>query len=370
MTVPEYSLLAELALRMARSPEDVATESVAYVLSRSGAARMLIHALASEWAQAPLRDIASFRSQVGAADSSRPDIEGQDVDGVPVVIFENKFWAGLTEAQPIAYLRRLGAQGGVLCFVAPTERLRLLWPEVTQRAAADFPELQVVQDEAHLKLARVGGGRVLAMTSWAFLLGQISRALEAHGDAVLVADVRQLMGLAARMESTGFVPFTVADLTAPTARYVVQFCNVVDAAIASILPEAWASKKGLKASAGSGWYGHYIKLRGHPSLLTFDARVWAEYGGSPIWLRLYSPKWKYPEAPEPIVASRVGHDAFVAFRDGPLHGLWLPMPVQEGSERDGVVDHMVRHLRLIVEMLPELTTSAVDLAGPEEPEAS
>lgn len=370
MTAPEYSLLAELALRMARSPEDVATEGVAYVLSRSEAARTLVQEMAADWAQGPLRDITSFRSQVSSTDNSRPDIEAHDAERVPVVIFENKFWAGLTEAQPVAYLHRLEPRGGVLCFVAPTERLRLLWPDVVQRAAAVFPDLQVVRDEAHLKLARVGGGRVLAITSWAFLLGQISRALEAHGDTALVADVRQLMGLAARMETTGFVPFTVTDLTAPTGRHVMQFCSVVDAVVASILPEDWASKKGLKASAGSGWYGHYIKLRGHPSLLTFSARMWAEHGQSPIWLRLFSPQWKFPEALERVVAGHLGNDAFVPFRDGVWHGLWLPMPLLEGCDRDAVVDHIARHLRSIVEMLPELTTPAVELAGPDDLESN
>jgi hypothetical protein len=367
MTAPEYSLLGELALRMAKSPEDVATEGLAYVLSRSEAVRTLIQELAGEWSQTPLRRIVSFRSQVSSTDNSRPDIEAQDGAGVPVVIFENKFWAGLTEAQPVGYLQRLEGLGGVLCFVAPAQRLRFLWPEVTRRAAATFPDLQVVRDESHLKLARVGADRVLALTSWTFLLSQISRALEAHGDSTLVADVRQLTGLAARMETTGFVPFTVTDLTAPTARHVVQFCSVVDAVVESLLQKPWASKQGLKASAGSGWYGHYIWLRGHGCQLSFNAPMWAEHGCSPIWLRVASPDWQFSESIERALASRGGDGVAVAVRDGYYAGISLPVPVAEGCEFDAVVDHIVQHLSAIAGVLPETGPAAAVTASPEEP---
>jgi hypothetical protein len=370
MPAPEYSLLAELALRMAKSPEDVATEGVAYVLSRSAAARAAIQDLVSDWAQTRLREIVTFRSQVGSVDGSRPDIEAQDSAGAPVVIFENKFWAGLTDAQPVAYLRRLEIQGGVLCFVAPAERLRILWPEITRRTVASFPDLRIIRDDPHLKLARVDDGRILALTSWSFVLGQISRALEAHGDSALVADVRQLSGLAARMESSGFLPLTTTDLTAPTARHVIQFCGIVDAAVATILPEVWASKKGLKASGGAGWYGHYIRLRGHNALLAFSAPIWAEHGRSPLWCRLFSPNWLYPDTLERTVAGRMGSDAFVAIREGTRRGLWLPLQIPEGCERDQVIDHVVDQIRAIVNLLPELTIEAGDSAGPDEPELS
>lgn len=370
MTAPEYSLLAELALRMSRSPEDIATEGLAYVLERSGAARAAIQDSASDWAQTQLRSIVTFRSQVGSTDGSRPDIEAQDSAGVPVVIFENKFWAGLTDAQPVAYLRRLDPQGGVLCFVAPTERLRLLWPEITNRAAAAFPELCLVRDDNHLKLARVDSSRTLVLTSWSYVLGQISRALEANGEFALVADVRQLTGLAARMESSGFLPLTTTDLTAPTARHMIQFCNIVDAAVATILPEVWASKKGLKATGGAAWYGHYIHLRGHKAQLTFSAPIWAEYGRSPLWCRLFSPSWNYPEILERTLAGRLGNDAFVAIREGTWRGLWLPLHILEGRDRDRVVDHVVDQIRAIVDVLPELAVGAVDIALPDEPEKS
>jgi hypothetical protein len=122
MSLHDESLLGELALRLAKSPEDVATEGLACILSRSDAARSSVQRLADEWATCALRPIVSFRSQVVGGDAARPDLEAQDAAGVPVVIFEDKFWASLTEGQPVTYLRRLADRGGVLCFVVPANR--------------------------------------------------------------------------------------------------------------------------------------------------------------------------------------------------------------------------------------------------------
>jgi len=77
----QHSILADLALRLAKSPEDVATEGLAYVLSRSEAARNCVQRLAAEWAPVALRPITLFRSQVVDTDGSRPDLEAHDEQG-------------------------------------------------------------------------------------------------------------------------------------------------------------------------------------------------------------------------------------------------------------------------------------------------
>ena len=91
MSLHDESLLGELALRLAKSPEDVATEALAYILARSDAARSTVQRLAEEWCPWGLRPIVSFRSQVVGGDAARPDLEAQDADGVPVVIFAIAF---------------------------------------------------------------------------------------------------------------------------------------------------------------------------------------------------------------------------------------------------------------------------------------
>ena len=116
-------------------------------------------------------------------DGSRPDLELSDRSGVPVILFENKFWAGLTEAQPNTYLERLRDVGGLLWFVAPAERLPLLWPTLLRTRAASAGHCpEEFLDSAEVKVARVSERVSLALSSWGYLLGQIERALEGEGD--------------------------------------------------------------------------------------------------------------------------------------------------------------------------------------------
>ena len=61
-----------------------------------------------------------------------PDLVGNDDTDVTRLMLEAKFWAGLTDRQPVDYLRRL-PEGGMLLFVAPGSRLPSLWPELLRR---------------------------------------------------------------------------------------------------------------------------------------------------------------------------------------------------------------------------------------------
>lgn len=368
MSLHDESLLGQLALRLAKSPEDVATEALAYILSRSDAARSTVQRLADEWATRTLRPIVSFRSQVVGGDAARPDLEAQDADGVPVVIFEDKFWASLTEGQPTTYLRRLADKGGVLCFVVPANRTILLWDELVSRANQEEGKQVVLsRDEPELKISLVDAERTLVLTSWGFLLGKLRTALEAEGNHTLIADLRQLEGLVARMETAGFVPFSISDLTAPTPHHVVQLCNVVDAAVKRLLQEPFADKKGLKATAGSGWYGHYIHVHAHGCQLSFNAPMWARHGKSPLWLWVLGPGFKPSEAVDNALLARYGREECVEVHDGwGAGGTWLAIRVQEGRELDGVISDIVCQLADVAAVLAETNHPEASDALPAE----
>lgn len=375
MSLHDESLLGELALRLAKSPEDVATEGLVYILSRSDAARGLVQRLADEWATCALRPIVSFRSQVVGADEARPDLEAQDADGVPVVIFEDKFWASLTEGQPVTYLRRLAGKGGVLCFVVPANRTILLWDELIRRIEqAEGAPVVLLRDEPELKIAQVDGNRSLVLTSWSFLLGQVRTALEAEGNLALVADLRQLVGLAARMETSGFVPFTLSDLTAPTPRHVVQLCNVVDTAVARLIQEPYANTNHLKATGGAGWYCRYLRLHEHGCQLSFNAPMWSRYGRSPLWLWVRGPDFKPSEMADRALIARYGREECIEVHDGMgagAGGVWLAVRVLEGRELDGVVNDITRQLADVAAVLattnhPEASNALPDEVGPDD----
>ena len=334
----ESSLLAEVALHLARSPEDVATEGLAYVLKQSSAATDALSRLAGEWSPSGGRQVASVRSQAIADDGSRPDLELSDRSGVPVILFENKFWAGLTEAQPNAYLEQLSGTGGVLWFAAPAARLPFLWPTLLERAESVGHHPEARHDWAEVKVARVTERVSLALSSWGYLLDQIERALDGDRDLNLLADLRQVEGLCARMESAGFLPLTQSDLTGPTGRLVLQCCATVDGAFELCLREEWASKEGLSSTAGAGWYGRYLRIQGHGCCLEFDARMWASKGRSPLWLRVFGSDFEFSERAVDAIVNHLGRERCLVIREkGDLFGLWLPIDVPLGQEREDVV---------------------------------
>ena len=117
--------------RFSQHSEDIATDALAYILGASEAARAgflrLLRGIVPE-----LPDL-YFRTQQ-AEGSARPDMWGYDL-GTPRVLVENKFWAGLTDNQPVTYLGLLAEypQPTILLVVVPAARGAAVWRELCRR---------------------------------------------------------------------------------------------------------------------------------------------------------------------------------------------------------------------------------------------
>ena len=84
------------------------------------------------------------------------------------MLIEAKFWAGLTDNQPIAYLERLPSNTpSALLFIAPTARLEILWNELRRTVAKSQSKMKLgVDTEAEeLRSATAGGKRYLLLTT-------------------------------------------------------------------------------------------------------------------------------------------------------------------------------------------------------------
>lgn len=119
--------------------ENVATEAVAFILNRSAPARAALHAQIA-MLLGDVAPISRIATQTAVGVESRPDLllhgDGGDVLGY----VEAKFWAALTNAQPLEYVKRLSAgTGGVLVLLAPERRLPTLRAEVLERVHALAP---------------------------------------------------------------------------------------------------------------------------------------------------------------------------------------------------------------------------------------
>ena len=201
-------LLAYLTLggRFTYRTEEVATESLGYILSRSVAARGTLRKVVSAGG-ADLGEIKTAWTELVGEQAERVDVACFTSDdpeqatwdsAAKRLLIENKFWAELTDNQPCTYLCSLPSDGepAVLLFVAPKARVETLWPSLCERAKACV-ELEPQAGSRYVKCAAVRGTQKrLMLTSWPHLLG----ALAESGEQALLGDIRQLQALCRKMD--------------------------------------------------------------------------------------------------------------------------------------------------------------------------
>jgi hypothetical protein len=119
-TFETSSLFGHLATRFGSHPENLATEALNYILGRSDEARDALVRFARLTVPA-LEGELRFRTQDFLSDDGAiPDLVGVGKGGATPLVIEAKFDAGLTDNQPVTYLRRLPpASVPLSCTAAP-----------------------------------------------------------------------------------------------------------------------------------------------------------------------------------------------------------------------------------------------------------
>jgi hypothetical protein len=286
----ENRLLGHLAQRFAFSEENLATESLAWLM-RSNTAKSAVLDLA-RLAGCELPESLNYVGQVGRQDTGIPDIVATDIDGAERLIIEGKFAAGLTEKQPGGYIERLPSdQSGMLIVVAPSFRLSTLWVELL-RAIPDLahsipaPSLVDSTDFHYLSLTSY---QTLGLISWRRLVSHILDALRAADERALSADAEQLLSLTEAMDSTAFVPLRPRDLDQRTGHQINQLDGLIDATRKALSedPDSLVDRAGRNPSTGRTYYGWYLLSRRTKVQMWFGflPRAWARYGLSPLWLQ-------------------------------------------------------------------------------------
>jgi hypothetical protein len=343
----DTSVLAFLATRFATHPENLATEALNFVVANSPSARRAMLDLCRQLGHRGTDDLA-FTTQQSNEDGSRPDLVGRAIDGSTPVAIEAKFWAGLTGHQPLSYLKAL-PENGFLLFVAPGMRIDVLWPELLRRAEnkGAAPDEKVESREA--RAAQVGS-QTLALVSWRTLLDHLYAASALAGEAT-TADIRQLAALCDKMDTDAFLPLRPEELTSNLGQRVYQFCELADAILNRLVTRGFANVNGFKSVGGKGWYGKYLRARGHGAMLYFDAQQWGANGASPLWLALYGRELQ-PCTDEANYLRAAG----ITFHMHNGHCM-VPIMLLEGAERDAVIDHAQAQVQRAMLAVPDLGDS-------------
>jgi hypothetical protein len=357
------TLFSQLAFRFATSPENLATEALRFVFDRSRSARRCFVRLLAQTG-VELEDDYQFVTQAHGPDGAIPDLVGRTADGRQAILCEAKFWAGLTDAQPVSYLRRLAPeQSGILLFIVPAKRTQRLWGELDRRcrdAKVEFDALSGATD--NFCWSRAASGHVLALVSWSHLLDVLERELDAHGHTMIAADVRQLRGLCERMDSEAFLPLRNEELTGELGRRVVQFCDLVDLATDRLIEKGLASKQGLRASGSRASYGQYVRLGKIGAQLQFNAVAWTQWESTPIWLAIFDADWKRSDHVLRALSAYERETPRRLFAND--RAVYVPIFLLPRAEREDVVASMLDQVRKIVS---DLEATGFDAAGPAMP---
>ena len=273
------TLLAHLAWRLSNRHEDIAVEALGFIF-RSDATRKTLQQVVRDGG-ANIGPIAHVATQVGGEEGTRPDLVGCDQRGEESVLIEAKFWAGLTPNQPKAYLDRL-AQGKALLVVAPASRVEALWAELCQRTEVDVPD--TADHKSEVKSVETSEQKRLMLTSWAHLLER----LELAGDELANFAIRQLRGLANRVDESSFPPLRAEEFAPSLARRLLGLRKLVDDATTRGQKAGFVDTMGLKVVSKPTGYGRYVRIEGVGAWFGLDFSRWAlgSYPSTPLWLWL------------------------------------------------------------------------------------
>ena len=271
------TLLGFIARQHTIGLEDVATDALCFILSRSKVAQAtLAEFLGDGDAPLPIADVQSWlANEYGAV----PDLACIDTGGEVVALIESKFWASLTGHQPVTYWKALPAdKPSALLFLAPDDRINSgsLWDELMERLRRAGHELGTSHLKHNLKTATAKDGhRRLVLASWSLLLDRIAQQVSAAGDQRASFEIGELQGLAATAIA-GDNPQRDENLKTLIAKTVKR-----------IEQSGWADTSGLTVGKGYGYYGRYLRLAGANAWLGIDYRAAAQMPDKPLWLSFY-----------------------------------------------------------------------------------
>jgi hypothetical protein len=337
------TVFGHLALQFASHPENLATEALAFILKNSiTASRAFSDLIRLAGVDCPAN--LHYETQQVGLEQSIPDMKCRDAEGRIRVILENKFWAGLTENQPVTYIRELPKDVcGVVLFIVPEARVRLVWDELLIRCiAAENPVLEIRQ-HTNMTVGVLDGERHLAIASWRNLLRALAGATMSSGEIDCHGDIAQLEGLCNAMDEQAFLPLRGEELTnLEMARRIINFSDLPFEIAAAAESRGYCNRRGLRETAFRYCSGTYVRIGTYEPWLGFDAKAWLRLGVSPLWVNFFPPPYSPTvEIREKLVRFRTASPQRCFEFEGRVA---VPIVLAAGVEKNRLVEEAVRQL--------------------------
>lgn len=244
--------------RFSRVNEDVATDALAFLLNSSEVVREGMMRLLRRFAP----ELESLRFETQEAEGQiRPDMWGYSSRG-PRVFIENKFWAGLTDNQPVSYLKTLASYDSktILLVIAPSARENTLWRELRNRLKDS--DIRTVSEEDYtggVRSVRTSLGPTLVLTSWDTVLTSLEH--EAVNEPHVRGDLIQLRSLCQAADVDAFNPLSKQDLSDQRIpSLILQLTQTAMTACDQAVTEKVIDTQGLRPMAQWDRAGRYVTV--------------------------------------------------------------------------------------------------------------
>lgn len=301
------TLLSHLYSKIEGSPEDLATESLLYIVNSLIISKeIFVSYIYNLTNKVEPQDEIYFKTQQSGTNLTRPDIEGVNKNQEEIIIIESKFWAGLTENQPIAYLKRLKESNylddKILLFICPEKRLTSLWSELKRKCDNEFGALNGKNSENYY--LHVADKLTITLTSWRKIINIIRQELVANNLVTLISDINQLDGLCSRMDEEAFLPLKEKDVGIDIAKRIYGYIQLIDKFTDKLKMELDSSTDGLNRTSFYGGYKQYMMIDGKWGVsLEFNLEYWIKKAETPFWIGIKDSDWNYtPEIKEKLLA--------------------------------------------------------------------
>ena len=303
------SLLSHIASKFIKEYENAANSSIAYLLNEYSAASRALQTYLN------INEIPSnFETELSTMNNGRLDIAGKDDQGRISLIIEGKFWANLTDNQPINYLKELDKEG-ILLFLAPDRRLESLEHEINNRTEVKDSRIKYV--------------------SWIKLLELIDKENSKNFNVQLNSDLAQLKELCKKMDEDGMPPLSNSDLSPMNGRINFQFADLIDDCNKLIRQWDESNFTGLKTTSYKDGHSFYFKAFGFGCKLYFSNHDWFNK-------KSQTPFYLYIQNEEFIKDKAIYHflniyDKDNSYNDYPSYAITL----KAGMDKKEVINHLV-----------------------------
>lgn len=338
------TIFSDIVFRSPLKREDVATNGLAYILNANRKVASKFKEFVERSADIKLPPFAMFETQVAQQDTGRPDIVASTAEGRQLLFIENKFWAGLTENQPVSYLKRLKKNrseidAAALVFVCPERSTHMYRDELLRRIKSDS-ELSLMNtsvDEPFQEPRfeyKIDMQLALIIVPWSRLLELLSIAAADAEDRGLVEDVAQLKSLIERVdEEEAFLPIRSEELGAEFGRRYWAYNKLIGSLRDKLKAEPY--RMGYIQNSDKLDLGGLGKWR---AFICMEPYLWGRFGMSPFWLLV----WKDMEHYELIKMAL--HVRLTSFPSGAFECKWnnseslcVPLVPPLGVDKDKVL---------------------------------